>query len=99
MNSLSFWHYYLGLSTIWWGLAWAVSAYLTGYVAQQKQYPFGIWLIGGALFPGITLLAAVGLPDRFWRQQPSLQSKPSQKPYNTPASKHKNEHYISTPPK
>jgi hypothetical protein len=36
----------------------------TGYVAREKGYSQPRWLLLGAAFQAIALLAAVGLPDR-----------------------------------
>jgi len=74
-------------------LAWLVGAFLTGYVAKEKGYSFGAWLIGGLLFPGITLLAAVGLPTKWLAQaQPKERTVT---PVPTAETTEKNEPYIT----
>ncbi|MEZ2721196.1 hypothetical protein ACBP46_07165 [Paenalcaligenes hominis] len=96
MGTANIWHYYVGFmgaSFFWTVLAWLVSAFLTGYVAKEKGYPFLIWLIGGLLFPGITLLAAVGLPVRTLFQP--QQKEPINTPTHTTEPVEKNEPYIT----
>lgn len=96
MGSMSIWHYYfgfMGLSFFWGILAWLLSAFLTGYVAKEKGYSFALWLIGGLLFPGITLLAAVGLPTKCLAQaQPKERTVT---PVHTAETTEKNEPYIT----
>lgn len=45
-------------------LWWLVAAGLSSYLAQEKGYFGGLWLLYGFLAAPVALLAAVGLPDR-----------------------------------
>jgi hypothetical protein len=43
---------------------WITAAAYGAYVAGQKGYDSGMWLLGGFVFGPLVLVAAAGLPDR-----------------------------------
>lgn len=64
MSAMSLTTILAGFSLLWALVSWLVGAFFTAYVAQQKSYSFLWWLILGFLFPFISLLTVIGLPDR-----------------------------------
>ena len=61
-----------------WSLAWWVANIcFCGFVASEKNYHEIKWLILGAIFPVIALIAIAGLPDR--TEKSPTETKPLEK--------------------
>ena len=68
------------LLMIAWGFAgWVANICFCGLVASEKNYHEIKWLILGAIFPVIALIAISGLPDKNEKSQSSIKPKTSEK--------------------
>jgi hypothetical protein len=68
------------LLMIAWGFAgWVANICFCGMVAGEKNYTEIKWLILGAIFPVIALIAIAGLPDKNEKSKSSIDPKTSEK--------------------
>lgn len=94
--NFSLWHYIFLLYPLWLLFGWFLTGYITGYVAREKEYPFGLWFIAGLTLPGLGLLAVIGLPDKGLQQALLSRSQATSNPKLDPEKNPSKKHYISS---
>ena len=60
------------LLVVWCFASWAANITFCGILASEKNYPEIRWLILGAIFPIIALIAIAGLPDHSEKSTPKI---------------------------
>ena len=60
------------LLVAWCFASWAANITFCGILASEKNYPEIKWLILGAIFPIIALIAIAGLPDHSEKSTPKI---------------------------
>ena len=67
------------LMVVWGFAGWVANICFCGMIAGEKNYSEIKWLILGAIFPVIALIAIAGLPDKTEKFQSSTEPKTSEK--------------------
>ena len=67
------------LMVIWGFAGWVANICFCGMIAGEKNYSEIKWLILGAIFPIIALIAISGLPDKTEQSQSPIETKTLEK--------------------